>query len=137
MSPEFVLGPVLELLMSDCVASCWVQLQGWWYRNAPPRVFPRPGHHAGLVLSQQGHFFFSLILITSGWRGLSLPLASHACLICFGVLAALPWGSSRSPAAFLTYPEIFYGFVPNLLSLENYQLALIHFLLSFTARRST
>lgn len=119
-----MLGPAARVVVQTCTAT---SVSTAW---APRGAGTEP---AGSLF-----FFFDPDNVRLAWFVPALGVSRLPYrLLCFGILAALPWGSSRSPAAFLTYSEIFYGFVPNLLSLENYQLALIHFLLSFTARRST
>lgn len=61
-------------------------------------------------------------------------------LLALGV-SCLPslllWDWSRALPVFPTCSERFAFLVPNFLSLENYQLALIPFLLNFAAKRST
>lgn len=91
-----------------------------------------------VALSSRVTFFFNTDNVHMVWLLIALDVSCLPYLpLGFGFLDVLGWDSSRSLAAFLTCSEMFWIFVANFLSLENYQLALIHFLLSFTAKRST
>lgn len=72
-------------------------------------------------------------------HALSLPWVSRADSPAFvlGLLDVLPWDSAGLSLHSCPVLRYFACFVPTVLSLENYQLALIHFFLSLTAKIST